>query len=59
VPVPKVPERKRVKCEKICDTIQNFHVKLAAWGEDVRYPLNELCKSPGPGLVPKPPPPPF
>jgi hypothetical protein len=56
--VPDVPGE-RVKCDKVCQAIKNFHVKLAAWGEDVRYPLNEICTSPGPGLVPKPPPPPF
>jgi hypothetical protein len=59
VRVPRVPEARCEKCGQVCHTIRRFHEDLAKWGEDIRYPLNDLCQRPGPGLVPEPPKPPF
>lgn len=59
VKVPGMPKGPCKDCGQFRTQVRVFHLLLAAWAEDVRYPLNEICTQPTPGRVPEPPPPPF
>lgn len=57
--VPAEPKGRCIDCSEVCHRILEFHIALGKWAEDVRYPLNKICKEPGPERVPEPPESPF